>query len=244
MTLAILFARVNPRRWRKIAFAAFAAMAMPLMADEVTVLGSAGGSMGSLGVDFEVTVFPNGSVGYALSQLSDTATWTLGLGLDFSGLPAGSTINSATFFFSAPNISLSPEGGAPQLTGTASISLASAGFTESGCPSTSAPNFPTFGGSPANSMSIQFMPCASSFDLDTVFTGTASVDLTSWNIPTTPGTYENALLAFDNIDYGVTVDYTPPVPEPSFLALTALGILGILSIGIRRKNRMARGNSQ
>jgi hypothetical protein len=201
------------------------------MADVVKVSSTVSSVIAGAGVDFQGTVNDDGSISFGISQLSDNTTWVLGEGLFFPGLPVGATINSATFSFSSPVALATPEGSDPQLTATESSTLTSVGFIEF-CADGSRSSF---GGSPPAGNSIPFVPCVTSFLLDPVFSGTASIQLTGWTFPTTPGTYENGLLLQESIDYSMTVDYAPAVPEPSFFGVTAIATVGLLGVLFRRR---------
>ena len=69
------------------------------------------------------------------------------------------------------------------------------------------------------------------------FTGTSFIGLTGWDQPQTPGYYYADDFLFEQVDYSLAVDYTPPLPEPGFFVLTGLGTFGLLAIAILRKIR-------
>ena len=211
--------------------ALLALLALSLQANTITFSTSVGSIIPSVGVDLELTVQPDGSVTYGLADFHVTANWSLGIELATT-IPSRATINSATLSFAPPSSYLTPETTWPEMTADVTSTVTDINFGENGC---SGP-MPAFDlTNPSGN--LQFTPCPTMTAISPLFSGTAQIDVTGWTAPTATGTYENALLLGETIDYAVTVDYTPApemvvsdelaAPEPGFfwpvLAIFAIG---------------------
>ena len=240
MRRAVELNSARGRCWRKIALAACLSAPLSMMADVVTVSG--GGSVPAYspcgfgncnaGVYMSFQVKDGGGTpDYGVAALWDSANWELVSIPDLQpNLPPGSTVNSATLSFTDKAWAGQADGNIALYTSTSS-QLTSVNLTES------CGNGRVEIAAPAASGSVTFIPCGPSFSLGADFSGTSFIGLTGWDQPQTPGYYYADDFLFEQVDYSLAVDYTPPLPEPGFFVLTGLGTFGLLAIAILRKIR-------
>lgn len=225
-----------------LAAASLGVMPLPLTADIASVSGNAFFSEADSG-DIQYTVNPDGSVqvtggdpftgfwyvpaqGFCASHICNP-------GEDFPSLPDGSTINSVTFSFD-PRVGagFNVGNGAATVDGSAVLTdFTVFDLNSPGC---------DFGGSAGPSLGVEytfsFAPCAAAGDRYVpAFSGTDTFTLTP-NAQFEFGSYFVGYNAAANVDYTITVNYSPPVPEPGTYGLiVGMIIVGLVTIRLRTR---------
>lgn len=225
-----------------LAVAALGVTPLPLTADIASVSGSGFSFVADSGdlqynVNFDGSVQVTGGDPFSGSWglvAEQCAPRICNPGVFFPSLPDGSIINSATFSFDV-HVGAGPNAGngAATLDGSAALT----DFTVFD------PNSPgcSFGGSAGPLLDVEytfsFVPCAAAGDwFEPAFFGRDTFTLTPNAQFESFGSYFIGYNAHASADYTITLNYTPPVPEPATYGLmVGLIMLGLVAIRLRTR---------
>ncbi len=233
---------IPSRRCWKLFFAPL--LVMPLLADVATVQGSfftgpAEDSLygpGEAGVDFAAY---NDGLGwnydYSLTQFFDVGGWNAG-GYPISSpiLPAGSTVNSATFSIDLingqipyTNASIWPYSG---FSGPALVTVETSYMLQL----LSVYELPDYIDAESSGLTISFIPSSPNFTITPYISGEVNIAITDLMFPQCPASSASPQCGFEftdiaygpEIDYTLTVNYTP-APEPAFWPVLTILLLAV-----------------
>jgi|SRR5579871_9746 len=216
--------------------------AVPLWADVVSVSGSVSGTIldshypgAALGVDMLASRLTDGStvIHDFLTQWSSSGNWAGWGNSLYVSIPAYQSA-TATFTVSDP---LTYNGSFPS---NLSFTIASDSTTtdvslSAFCDDSGQWVFPNGG----YGMNLTFTPCGSDLTIYPWISGNAWVRLAGWQIPEEPGQYFNSFYLWQSIDYTLTVNYIPLVPEPGLGPPLLVLALACGVVVWRRKRRAA-----